>query len=241
MNAPPRRVLLKEVAAPAVDARILVFEPADAEPFEFEPGQYVCLSTTLDGKKVNRYYSIASGPHPAGRFELCVKPVGDGSPFGEYLARIAPGEEFECSPPGGTFQLTEPLRDTVFVAGGTGITPFRAMLHHVLAGPEDRSQGRGITLLFGARRPDELYFRNEFEQLESERPHFRFWPTISGPNGDWTGRRGRVQRHLDEALGNRRDATDVYICGPKAMVDDVRTRLVESGFDERAIHYEKYG
>ncbi len=240
MNGPARKVLLKDVAAPAVDTRIFVFQPADAEPFEFEPGQYVCLGTTLNGEKINRYYSIASGPHPADTFELCVKPVGDGSPFGEYLARIAPGEEFECSPPGGTFRLKEPLRDTVFVAAGTGITPFRAMLRHVLAGPEDRSQGRSITLIFGARRSDGLYFRDEFEQLESKRRHFRFWPTISGPDADWTGRRGRVQSHLDEALGNRRDATDVYICGPKAMVDDVRARLIASEFDERAIHYEKY-
>jgi ferredoxin-NADP reductase len=236
-----RRIRLKEVAAPAADARILAFEPADAEPFEFEPGQHVCLSATLNGEKFTGYYSIASRPHPAGRFELCIKPVADGSPLGEHLARIAPGDEFECSPPGGTFRLREPLRDTVFVAAGTGITPFRAMLHDLLDGPEDRHQGRGITLIFGARRPDGLYFRGEFEQLQAKRPRFRFWPTISGPHADWSGRRGRVQSHLDEALGNRRDATDVYICGPRSMLDDVRARLTASGFDERAIHYEKYG
>jgi len=241
MSTPTRRVRLKQVSAPSADARHLVFELTDADPFDFEPGQHVCLSTTLDDQKVDRYYSIASPPDASGQFELCVKPVGDGSSYGDFLARIEPGEEFECRGPGGTFRLKEPLRDTVFLAAGTGITPFRAMLRHLLAGPDDRGTDLAITLIFGARQPEELYFRTEFEQLETERSNFRFWPTVSGPGSDWTGRRGRVQQHLEEALGNRLDTTDVYLCGPKGMVDEVRATLTTSGFDEQAIHYEKYG
>ena len=240
MSAPARRVRLKRVSAPSADTRHLVFEVTDAKPFDFEPGQYVCLSKTLNGQRVERHYSIASAPDIRGRFELCVKPVGDGSPFGNFLAQVTPGEEFECRGPDGTFRLVEPLRDTIFLAAGTGITPFRAMLRHLLAGPHDRSGGRAITLIFGARRPEGLYFRSEFEQLESERPNFRFQPTVSGLATGWTGRRGHVQHHLEEVLGNGHDATDVYLCGPKAMVNEVRAELTASGFDERAIHYEKY-
>lgn len=239
MSESARPVRLKRIEALTPHACHLVMEIADSEPFDFEPGQHVCLSTTVNGKRIDRYYSIASEPDGRGVFELCVKPVGDGSPFGDYLAQVKPGEAFECAGPGGTFRLADPTHDAIFLAAGTGITPLRAMLRHLLA--TDGASAPERTLVFGARQPEELYFRDEFETLAQARKNFDFWPTISGPVSDWQGRRGRVQQHLQEALGNRLEGVDVYLCGPKAMVDDVRAELTASGFDERAVHYEKYG
>jgi ferredoxin-NADP reductase len=239
MSRPSRPVRLKRIAAPAPNTRHLIMEVADSQPFDFEPGQHVCLSATVNGERIDRYYSIASEPDGRGVFELCVKPVGDGSPFGDYLAQVKPGETFECAAPGGSFRLANTARDAIFLAAGTGITPLRAMLRHSLA--TNGVSGPELTLIFGARQPEELYFRDEFETLAQTRKNFNFWPTISGPPNDWPGRRGRVQQHLQEALGNRLTGVDVYLCGPKAMVDDVRAALTASGFDERAVHYEKYG
>ena len=241
MSGASRPVRLKRIGAPTSDTRHLVLELADEQPFDFEPGQYVCLSTTLHGREVDRYYSIASAPNGSGIFELCVKPVGDGSPFGDHLARIESGEMFECKGPGGSFRLANPVRDAVFLAAGTGITPLRAMLRHLLAGDADRSSSAEFTLLYGARAPEGLYFREEFEDLARHRENFRFWTTISGSETNWSGRRGHVQDHLQEALSNQRQGLDVYLCGPKAMVDDVRGALTASGFDEQAVHYERYG
>ena len=79
----------------------------------------------------------------------------------------------------------------------------------------------------------------EFELLAEQHPNFRFWPTLSRPEEGWQGRAGHVQMHLMEALGDRRDV-DVYVCGLKLMVDDVRSRLKELGFDRKHIIYEKY-
>ena len=62
---------------------------------------------------------------------------------------------------------------------------------------------------------------------------------MSRPEDSWRGRTGHVQRHLSEAIGERRDL-DIYVCGLKAMVDDVRSRLKTAGFDRRHIIYEKY-
>lgn len=241
MSGSSRPVRLKRIGAPTPDTRHLVLESADEQPFDFEPGQHVCLSTTLDGQEVDRYYSIASAPSGSGIFELCVKPVGDGSPFGDHLAHIEPGDMFECKGPGGSFRLANPVRDAVFLASGTGITPIRAMLLHLLAGEDDPNTRARFTLLYGARTPEGLYFRDEFEDLARRRENFRFWPTISGPEKQWSGLRGRVQDHLQEALGNQRQGLDFYLCGPKAMVHDVRALLAASGFDEQAVHYEKYG
>jgi len=69
--------------------------------------------------------------------------------------------------------------------------------------------------------------------------HFHFCPTLSRPTPEWMGRSGHVQAHLEEAFGDRRDV-DVYLCGLKLMVDDVRKILKGIGFDRKQIFYEKY-
>ncbi len=235
-----RRARLIESAALAPDARHFVFEASDGQAFDFEPGQYVCLRKSLGEETFRRYYSIGSAPEGDGRFELCIRPVPDGSVFGSYLENMRPGDELECTGPGGRFRLAEPVRDSFFLAAGTGIAPLRSMLRHLLAGDTDRSGGRAITLLFGARGQDWLYYREEFEELERRRPNFRFQPTLSRAGDDWRGRRGYVQTHLDEVIDGRALGTDAYLCGPKAMVADVRTDLAQRGFDERAVLYEKW-
>jgi NAD(P)H-flavin reductase len=96
-----------------------------------------------------------------------------------------------------------------------------------------------ITLLFGVRYESHLMYRSEFEDLAARFPQFRFWPTLSRPDETWPGRAGHVQAHLLEAVGARRDM-DVYLCGLKPMVDDVRAILKGMGFDRKQILYEKY-
>ena len=91
----------------------------------------------------------------------------------------------------------------------------------------------------GARYSDTLLYREEFEELARKHPNFRFWPTVTRPGEDWTGRTGRVQQHIEEALDARTDL-DVYLCGLKEMVDDIRSRLKQRGFDRKHIIFEKY-
>ena len=131
--------------------------------------------------------------------------------------------------------MKRPRREALFVATGTGITPFRSMLISSLGGGEPAP----VTLLFGVRHEAGILYRRKFEQLAGRHPNFRFWPTLSRPEPGWAGRAGHVQEHLTDALGDRRDL-DVYICGLKLMVDDVRARLKAMGFDRKQIVHEKY-
>jgi CDP-4-dehydro-6-deoxyglucose reductase, E3 len=100
-------------------------------------------------------------------------------------------------------------------------------------------QAKQLTLLFGVRHENSIYYRNDFDALVRQHSNSRFWPTLSRPESSWTGRSGHVQTHLLEAIGDRRDL-DVYICGLKAMVDDVRGILKAMGFDRKQIIFEKY-
>jgi CDP-4-dehydro-6-deoxyglucose reductase len=221
--------------APGV--RHFVFEAADLTRLDFAPGQFVSLSGAVEGKTITRAYSIASPPSGGNRFELCLNRVDYGA-FSPHLFDLSPGDVVEIQPPLGTFTLREPLRDSLLVATGTGIAPFRSMLKARLkAGPNPDSPA--FTLLFGVRHEAHLYYRSEFEAMSREFPQFRFWPTLTQPAPEWQGRAGRVQAHLAEAIGDRRDI-DIYLCGLQPMVDDVRQLLKGLGFDRKQIRYEKY-
>jgi CDP-4-dehydro-6-deoxyglucose reductase len=82
-------------------------------------------------------------------------------------------------------------------------------------------------------------YRDEFERMACEHPNFTFWPLLSRPGDGWMGRTGHVQPHAMEALDDRRDV-DIYICGLKAMVDDMRNQLKQAGLDRKHIIFEKY-
>lgn len=224
---------LKEARLISPEVKHFVFEVAGVTELVFQAGQFVSFSEEIRGKHVTRAYSIASRPE-GNRFELCLNVVPDGY-FSPYLFGLEPGAEVPMKGPLGTFVLRPPVRDTVMVATGTGISPFRGMLAEAL----EQYPSQQFTLVFGARYEHGLVFADEFRAWERTHGNFRFVPTLTKPEGDWDGREGRVQPLVLEAVGDRRDL-DVYVCGLKAMVDDVRTILKARGFDRKQIISEKY-
>jgi CDP-4-dehydro-6-deoxyglucose reductase len=217
----------------APEVRHFVLEVPEVEQLHFKPGQFVSLKETVDGKKITRPYSIVSEPD-GNRFELCLNLV-HGGVFTPHLFALKAGDSIEMSAPLGFFVVRDPSKDALFIATGTGIAPFRSMAPSYLSHPHAKQ----LTLLFGIRNQRTIYYRDDFEALARSHPNFRFWPTLSRETSSWTGRTGHVQTHLSEALAGRTDL-DVYICGLKAMVDDVRAMLKESGFDRKQIIFEKY-
>jgi CDP-4-dehydro-6-deoxyglucose reductase len=210
------------------------FEVLGPKPFSFTAGQFISLYHAHDGADDNRAYSIASAPRTPDRFDLCLNRVPGGH-FSNYLCDLARGAAIEFEGPFGFFVLRQPPRDSLFVATGTGIAPIRGMLHDLFARGTDRS----VWLLFGVRYPNTILYRDEFDALAVQHPNFRFLPTLSRAPAGWPGLRGHVQEHLDTLLAEN-SALDVYLCGLKAMVDDVRARLKARGFDRKQIRYEKY-
>jgi ferredoxin-NADP reductase len=226
------RLLESREIAPEV--RHFVFEVPGGDPLLFIPGQWLSIEENVNGEPITRAYSIASPPD-GNRFELCLNRV-QGGLLSPHLFTMRPGDVVEMRGPFGTFIFRDPPNDSVLVATGTGIAPFRGMLQDRLARD---AASRQITLVFGVRHEHSLLYRDEFEALERTHPNFHFWPTLTQPEAGWTGRTGRVQQHVLEAVGSRRDI-DVYICGLRGMVDEVRALLKSLGFERRRIIYEKY-
>ena len=214
------------------------FEVSGVSHFGFVPGQWLSVKTTTPGgEEMTRAYSIASPPTENGRVAFCLNRVQDGF-MSNYLCNLEVGETISFQGPFGDFTLRPPLRDTVFIATGTGVAPFRSMLHWLLA-EKERHQDRQFWLLFGARRQQDLYYRDEFEQLAMEHGNFHFQPTLSRAEEDWPGLRGYVQQHLGEIVGMRTDM-HAYICGLEKMVQANRDLLKTLAWDRKSIRYEKY-
>ena len=216
----------------------LAFEVSDETHFGFVPGQWLSVKgKTPEGEEITRAYSIASPPSINGSFAFCLNRVQDGF-MSNYICDLAEGEEIPFQGPFGSFILRQPLRDTLFIATGTGVAPFRSMLHWLFADPE-RYRECQFWLLFGARNEHDLYYRAEFESLATKHANFHFLPTLSRPTEKWTGLRGYVQEHVREIVGERKDM-QAYICGLDKMVRVNRELLKNLGWERASIRYERY-
>jgi CDP-4-dehydro-6-deoxyglucose reductase len=225
------RLLSTRELAPGV--RHFEFDLPEVDRFGFVPGQFMSLTRAIDGDEITRAYSIASPPHE-NRFALCLNEV-EGGRFSPHLFSLNPGDTVTCQGPYGAFIFRKPLRDSLLIATGTGIAPFRSMLLDRLP----HETGRRFTLIFGVRHEHGLLYRDEWDALASQHPNFEFRPTLTRPEPSWTGATGRVQTHVLEALGDREDV-DIYICGLKEMVNDVRALFKEKGVDRKRVIYERY-
>jgi ferredoxin-NADP reductase len=204
--------------------------------FAYAPGQAVLVAT--EGRAERRPYSMASAPEDARRdgwIELLVGLDALGRP-GPHLA-LEPGTQVDVEGPIGGFTFPpdpEELR-FVFIAGGLGIAPLRAMLRHALTIPRGE-----IGLLYSARTPDEFAYEGEFRALSLERKiELRQTVTRSAPR-QWTGARGRIGRTDLQPLVHD-PATLCFVCGPPALVDQLPKVLEELGVPRRRIRIEEWG
>ncbi|HTA25606.1 MAG TPA: FAD-dependent oxidoreductase [Terriglobales bacterium] len=216
----------------------LEFEMKAVPRFGFVAGQWMSFKATKpDGEEITRAYSIASPPSEDDRFALCLNRVQDGF-TSNYLCDMKEGDEIACQGPFGDFTLRPPMRDTIFVATGTGIAPFRSMLHWLLA-EESRHQGKQLSLVFGNRTEKDIYYHDEFLRLAADHANFQYLPTLSRADASWQGSRGYVQEHVPAITQGRSDM-HAYICGLDKMVKANRDLLKSLGWDRKSILYEKY-
>ena len=216
----------------------LEFEVPGQPRFGFVAGQWLSFKTNKpDGEEITRAYSIASPPSEDNRFALCLNRVQDGF-MSNFLCSMQEGEEIRCQGPFGDFILRPPLRDTVFIATGTGIAPFRSMLHWLLA-EEARHQNKNLWLVFGNRTEKDIYYHDEFLALAGKHANFHYLPTLSRGDATWQGLRGYVQEHVPGIVQGRTDM-HAYICGLDKMIKANRELLKSLGWDRKSILYEKY-
>ena len=129
-------------------------------PFDFLPGQYLNLSLMVDGKKVNRSYTIASPPTRVGYCELTVKREDRGMSSRHLHDAVREGSLLDVSAPAGRFTFTGAEAESiVMIAGGVGITPLMAKIRYLT----DLGWPGEIHLVFAVKTEDDIIFRDELD------------------------------------------------------------------------------
>jgi len=208
----------------------------DGQRFDYEAGQAVVVGTSEADRR--RPYSIASAPEDADRdgyLELLVGVDADGR-AGDHLPLEA-GTAIEVEGPVGTFTFpANPVEQQfVFVAGGTGIAPLRAMIRHALASPSAHRVG----LLYSARTPDDFAYEQELRMLATNGTIELCQTVTRAAETDWAGNRGRIDRASLATLVHD-DRPLCFVCGPAAMVDEIPRMLVEMGVPRERIRIEEW-
>jgi len=208
-----------------------------ATGFAYRAGQAVMVG--LHGSPLRKPYSIASAPSETSRtgsIELLVQVDDSGGPD-PHLELAAPGTQLDVEGPFGSFSLPSANDEPAFlmVAGGTGIAPLRSMMIEALSRPVPPR----ISLVYSARSVDELAYRAELEALAAAGRIMLVMTVTRDDRTDWSGRRGRIERSLLAAVLPSAEAW-CLICGPQAMIEDVRASVSSLGIAESRVGVERY-
>ncbi|MGB3799649.1 MAG: FAD-binding oxidoreductase [Lewinella sp.] len=216
----------------------------DREKLDFRPGQFLTLDLPISERRRERWrsYSIASPPNESNEAELCIVHLPGGKGTTYLFEEAEPGTKVLTKEPGGVFTLPDrPLDyDVVMVCTGTGVAPFRSMLYERLP-----HETRNFHLIYGSRTPDDLLYREEFERLAEEFPHFTYSVALSRelPEADATFdiSKGYVHQVYERDYRQTRADVRFYLCGWSQMVDEARDRLLKMGYAEEQVILELYG
>ncbi|SDF25915.1 NADH:ubiquinone reductase (Na(+)-transporting) subunit F [Limimaricola pyoseonensis] len=255
-----------ELALPegeALDCEAGAFVQVTAPPFALDfaeiavPDRHTEAWRGLRGLRVStdvpvtRAYSVAGRPEDAaaGRIVLMIRlalpPPGlPGVPPGvvsSWLISRRVGDRVALSGPHGGFRARESGREMVFVGGGVGLAPLRAIIHDRLTRAGDRRQ---MSFFYGARGPGDLLHADEFEALEQGHPNFCYTPVLSEPEAGWAGPAGFVHEALRDRFLMDHPAPercDYYLCGPPLMTAAVRMLLEEAGVPPGQVFSDDFG
>ena len=220
------------------DTRRFSVEVPELERFDFLPGQFVTFDLPIHDKPNKRWrsYSIASWPDGSNTFELIIVLDKNGAGTTYLFDEVTIGTELKLRGPQGVFFLKEPLdKDLFMICTGTGIAPFRSMVHHI---KNNNIPHQNIYLVFGCRTKSSLLYYDELKKLQEEMPGFFYIPTLS--REQWDGNTGYVHA-IYESLCMERKPADFFLCGWKGMIDDAKKTILNMGYDKRSIHQEIYG
>lgn len=230
----PCRVEKLERAAD--DVMIVKLKLPANERLQFLAGQYIDI-LLKDGKR--RSYSLANPPHDDALLELHIRRVPGGLFSEQVFSTLKERDILRLKGPLGSFFIREDSdKPMIFVAGGTGFAPIKAMLEHAFAAHLDRQ----MVLYWGVRGRKDLYMGDLPLAWEREHANFSFIPVLSAPEAadSWAGRSGLV---TDAVLADFTDLAgyEVYACGAPVMVDTARARFTaERGLPEDAFYADAF-
>ncbi len=230
------RARVVEVIDETHDVKTYVLRP-NARFKSFQAGSFVNVYLRIDGKPVQRSYSISSSPSRDGLFSITVKRV-EGGLVSNWLAdHVRPGFVLRISAPSGQFVLPqERPAELLMLSAGSGITPVMSMLRQLMT--ED---DRPITFVHFARSPRDLIFHQELTRIASYAPHVKLVFCVEQGDDSWQGPVGRFTAELLSEVAPHYRELDTFMCGPSGFMKAVTKTLQETGAELSRLRYENFG
>ena len=198
----------------------------------FTAGQFV--NVEVPGTDNVRAFSMANAPSVNSEIELIVR-LFPGGQFSEYLKHAEKGQIVRIFGPVGSLRTRLSYRKILMIAGGSGMAPLLSMLTD-LTQKKDR---RPVTVFFGARTCDELYYIDRLNELCGLGSQSEFVPVVEHAGEAWKGERGLVTEAIARRMGSLR-GYDAYLCGPPPMVKAARELVVQLGVREANVHFDAF-
>lgn len=239
------RARVVEIRDELADMYTLVLEPQkgliDQDWSNFDPGQYIELMVEKEGARTLRCFSISSSPiyyQQTGLIELSIRIQQQGRITPWIRQQISQDSMVNISAAQGDFVLpasilhSSELEKLLFVAGGSGITPFRSMLQQLAISKS--SSDLDIHLLYYSRNDQQIVFQKELEALKAKNPNIEI--TFIDSEVDGFICEEHVQKHCPDYLQR-----SSFICGPSPMIQKTRKVLASLGLEKDKINFEFFG
>ncbi|HKK68317.1 MAG TPA: NADH:ubiquinone reductase (Na(+)-transporting) subunit F [Bacteroidales bacterium] len=160
-----------------------------------------------------------------------------------YIFSKKPGDKVMVSGPYGDFHIKETENEMVYIGGGAGMAPLRSHIFHLL---KTQKSDRKISYWYGARSKREIFYEEEFRELEKQFPNFTFHIALSDPQpeDDWDGYTGFIHSVVENEYLSKLDEPEeieYYLCGPPMMNDAVFKMLDELGVPDEMIDFDDFG
>jgi len=196
------------------------------DSFSFLSGQFAEYSVFGEGEAT---FCISSSPTRAGHLEFSVKRVGRVT---SALHQLNQGDVIGFRGPYGNFFPLDLLKgkNLIFIGGGIGLAPLRSLIHNVL---DHRSDYREITILYGARTPQDLCFKYDLEAWTQD-PSIKMITTVDVGDKNWAGKVGLVPIVLQEVAPSPDEAVAIT-CGPPIMIRYTLKSMEKLSFTSRQI------
>ncbi|MEO5701772.1 MAG: CDP-6-deoxy-delta-3,4-glucoseen reductase [Casimicrobiaceae bacterium] len=208
---------VETIAKPAPDVAVVKLKLPANERLQFLAGQYIDF-LLKDGRR--RSFSLANPPHDDGLLEIHARHIPGGAFTDPLFTQYKGREILRLEGPLGAFYLREESdKPIVFVAGGTGFAPIKAMIEHAL----HHHHAREMVLYWGARALCDLYMPGLPSQWQQAHPNFTFIPVLSEPAAadPWPGRTGLVHQAVLDDFPDL-SGYQLYACGAPAMIEAAR-------------------
>ncbi len=221
------------------DVKTFVLAADTPRQYRYLPGQFITLELQIDGRRVNRCYTLSSTPTRPDQVSITVKRVPGGEVSNWLHDHLVPGMELAAMGPSGEFScFRQPARRYLFLSGGSGITPLLSMTRAL----HDLGSDADIVFVHCARTPHDILFPEELALMARNMPHLRLSMVCERhvPGAAYAGHLGRLDAGRIAHIAPDFLERDVYTCGPAPFMQAVRSSLSASGYPMQRYREESF-